>query len=64
MTRSRAGLPASYHGNPAETPEDYAVQTEYGADAWTQVVQAGFRDLHLFTLDYPAAIAIAAMRTD
>ncbi len=64
MTRGRAGLPLSHHGDAASTPEDYAVQTEYGADAWTQVVQAGFRDLHLFTRDYPAAIAFGAMRTD
>ena len=34
MSRDRTGLPKSYHGNPAETGDDYSVHTEFGADAW------------------------------
>jgi SAM-dependent methyltransferase len=63
LSRSRDGLPKSYHGNAADSRDDYAVSTEYGADVWTQVVQAGFRDLHLFTLEFPAALAIGATKT-
>ena len=62
LSRSRDGLPESYHGSAADSRDDYVVRTEYGADVWTQVVQAGFRDLHLFTLDFPAALAIGAMK--
>ena len=60
QSRSREGLPKSYHGNPLESGDDYAVQTEFGADAWTYPLQAGFSDVRLFSIEYPAAIAIAA----
>lgn len=49
-------------GNPTETGDDYVVQTEFGADAWTYVMEAGFSELRLFSLDYPAALAMAAYR--
>jgi SAM-dependent methyltransferase len=62
LSRSREGLARSFHGNPDETPDDFAVHTEFGADAWTYAVQAGFRDLHFFTVEYPAAIAISATK--
>lgn len=63
MSRSRDGLPKSFHGNANINPEDYLVRTEYGADAWTQTIRAGFSDVHLFTREFPAAIAIAAVKT-
>ena len=60
LTRSRAGLPPSYHGIPGENPADFIVHTEFGADIWTMVFAAGFSDLAMSQLDYPAAIAISA----
>lgn len=62
MSRSRAGLPNSYHGNAACLSEDWAVRTEFGADAWTYVVRAGFETVSLVTLDYPTATAMLARK--
>ena len=45
MTRKRNGLPASYHGKPGVPRPDYTVQTEYGADFWCEIFEAGFRDV-------------------
>jgi SAM-dependent methyltransferase len=61
LTRSRLGLPPSYHGSDLNRP-DYLVHTEYGADAWTQVVQAGFAECRLVVNEFPAAIAMLAVR--
>lgn len=61
LTRSRAGLAKSHHGNPAETGDDFMVHTEFGADAWTYPMRAGFAEVRLFAVEYPAGIAIAAM---
>ena len=60
MSRDRTGLPKSYHGNPATSSDDYVVQSEFGADAWTCVLQAGFRHVAFNTVEYPAALAITA----
>ena len=60
LTRSRAGLPPSYHGNSEVSPEDFLVHTEYGADAWTQVLRAGFTHVTVNQIDYPAALAMTA----
>ena len=60
MSRSRAGLPRSYHGNPATMAADFAVQTEFGADAWTYVLQAGFAEVSMHCVAYPAGIAFLA----
>lgn len=61
MSRTRDGLKPSYHGDPAKNASDYLVYTEYGADAWTQLVQAGFSQIRIFTVEYPSAIAFAAI---
>jgi SAM-dependent methyltransferase len=61
LTISRAGLPASYHGS-ADNPADCLVHTEYGADAWRHVVQAGFPECRLFSLEYPAAQALVGVK--
>jgi SAM-dependent methyltransferase len=58
LTRSRAGMPASYHGSPSSPQSDYSVQTEYGCDAWTHVMQAGFTECRIVSLEYPSAQAI------
>ena len=62
MTRRRDALPPSYHGDPNQTGEDFRVQTEYGADVWCQVMEAGFDQVTLTTLDFPSAHAITARR--
>lgn len=63
LTRSRAGLPASYHGAPATGRMDMRVCTEFGADVWKCVVQAGFDVVAIHCLEYPAALAVEARLT-
>jgi SAM-dependent methyltransferase len=60
MTRNRKGLPPSYHGNPQEGGYDFMVQTEFGADAWTYPILAGFKSVKISTVEYPAATAVTA----
>jgi len=60
MTRSREGLPPSYHGHPACREADFQVWTEFGADVWTWVFEAGFARCELVPFRYPAGIAIIA----
>jgi len=63
MTRSREGLPASYHGCPPQTGDDgYRVRTEFGADMWTSVIQAGFRSVKIHTRKFPASMAMVAVK--
>lgn len=62
MSRSREGLSPSYHGDPTTATADLLVRTEFGADAWTLALQAGFSRCELLAFDYPAAIAISALR--
>jgi len=61
LTRSRAGLAASYHGNP-DDGTGYLVHTEFGADAWTWPLAAGFGECRIVTLEHPAAHALVALR--
>jgi SAM-dependent methyltransferase len=56
MSRSREGLPPSYHG------DIYLVNHEFGADMWTYPVKAGFDTVTIHTFDYPSGIAIAARK--
>ena len=42
LTRTRRGLPPSYHGRPGSSGTTI-VQTEYGADFWCETFDAGFR---------------------
>ena len=60
MTRDRAGLPLSYHGTAGTNKNDLAVHTEFGADAWTYAMRAGFTAVTLHAIGYPAAIAMHA----
>ncbi len=54
-TRARAGLPPSYHGSKDKSSNDYIVHTEFGGDAWKMAVQAGFTEVRIYSLEYPAA---------
>ncbi len=62
LSRDRTGLPASYHGPPDDTRDDYRVHTEFGADFWTYPMRAGCSEVRLFGVDHPTAHAIAAFR--
>jgi SAM-dependent methyltransferase len=60
LTRSRAGLAKSYHGDPSVSADDFIVHTEFGADAWCFVMQAGFTRVAVNQVCYPAATALSA----
>ena len=60
LTRGRAGLAKSYHGDPLNRSDDFVVHTEFGADAWCLVMQAGFTRVAFNQVRYPAALAISA----
>ncbi len=63
LTRSRTGLSPSYHGTrEAGAVDDYRVQTEYGADFWCELFAAGFREVSLTSLVFPASVAIHAAK--
>lgn len=62
LTRTRRGLPPSYHGSPEMTREDLKVQTEYGADFWCEIFEAGFGKVTLTSLIFPASVAISATK--
>ena len=62
MTRSRAGLPPSYHGHAACREPDFMVHTEFGADVWTSVFEAGFDGCQFVTFRYPSGLALIARR--
>lgn len=62
LTRGRDGLAPSYHGDPAVSADDYLVHTEFGADAWTDVMRAGFRQVSLNAVEFPSALAITASK--
>ncbi|MEA5569987.1 class I SAM-dependent methyltransferase [Calothrix sp. UHCC 0171] len=59
LTISRVGMPPSFHGL---GEPDNLVYTEFGCDAWKQVIQAGFQECRLFSIEYPAAQALVAVR--
>lgn len=62
MSRDRTGLPPSFHGSPEDKAADYIVHTEFGADTWTYLMSAGFDDVTLHALEYPAALAWVAKK--
>ncbi|MDG2422809.1 MAG: class I SAM-dependent methyltransferase [Phycisphaerales bacterium] len=62
LSRRRDGLPPSWHGEPGTSQDDWSVQTEYGADAWCQVLEAGFSKVTLTSVAFPCAVAMAAVR--
>ena len=65
LTKSTVGDPATYHGSEHADRgriDSLRVHTEFGADFWTALVEAGFREVRLFPLDYPAAVSIAGRK--
>jgi SAM-dependent methyltransferase len=63
LTLFRRGLPPSYHGVEEEQRPDFLVRTEYGCDAWKHVIQAGFSECRIHSLDYPAAHALVGVKS-
>ena len=63
LSRSRAGLAPSWHGDPTTGADDFLVHSEFGADLWTTVLSVGFTDVALNQVDYPCGIAISAWNT-
>ena len=63
LTRTREGLLPSYHGESGSNKSDVLVYTEYGADAWKQLVQAGFDECRIYSLEYPAAQALVGVKS-
>jgi SAM-dependent methyltransferase len=59
-TRTRHGLPRSYHGSSDCIADDYRVYTEFGNDAWKLVFEAGFKRVRIHAEEYPAAMAFEA----
>lgn len=62
LTRGRAGLEKSFHRNPAMTTYDFSVHTEFGADMWTAILQAGFSAVSINTVEFPAALALSEQK--
>jgi len=60
LTRRRDGLAPSYHGQVQDNA--YLVMSEYGADFWTQLLDAGFGMVELVALQWPEAVAIIARK--
>lgn len=58
LTRRRAGMGASYHGLPGQNTPDHLVHTEYGADFFRDMVEAGFLHITLHTLGDLASFCI------
>jgi SAM-dependent methyltransferase len=63
LTRTRRGLPPSYHGRQGTNRDDCIVQTKYGADFWCEIFEAGFREVSVTSLIFPASVAIHAIKT-
>ena len=62
LSRSRKGLPPSYHGTQSTGENDMMVHTEYGSNFWEEVLAAGFDECRIVTVEYPSAQAVAARK--
>jgi SAM-dependent methyltransferase len=62
LSKTREGLTPSYHGGPNTSDSDQIVRTEFGADIWTTVLEAGFRNCTIHALEFPAALAVIAKK--
>ncbi len=60
ISRSREGLPKSFHGRQDGPVGDYLVHFEFGMDIWKYVLKAGFSKVTFHCVEYPSALAIEA----
>ncbi|WP_269929447.1 methyltransferase domain-containing protein [Aminobacter sp. HY435] len=63
LSRSRAGMPKSFHGKVGSDAEDFIVHTEFGSDFWTYPLKAGAHSVEICTAEFPAAQAITLRRS-
>jgi SAM-dependent methyltransferase len=62
LSRSRVGLPPSYHGAAHADNPHMLVHTEFGADLWVAVLDAGFSSCELVPYRFPSGLAVLARR--
>lgn len=63
LSKSREGFPDSFHGVQDETQGmDYKVFTEYGADFWVEILQAGFTSYSISTISDITSLAICCIK--
>jgi len=60
LSKSRMGLPSSYHGSECSKKKDLLVHQEFGADVWKYVFLSGFSFCCIHCLEYPSGLAIEA----
>jgi SAM-dependent methyltransferase len=60
LSRSREGLPKSYHGAQGQATSDYFVNYEFGMDIWKYVLKAGFSGVTFHCIEYPSGISLEA----
>jgi SAM-dependent methyltransferase len=60
FSRNRRGLSSSYHGNPKDGKMDFLVHTEFGADFWKFLMEAGFKKVSVEAFEYPSAMVVIA----
>jgi SAM-dependent methyltransferase len=58
LTRRRDNMAPSYHGSAMDRA--YKVITEYGADFWASVLDAGFNEVWTLASQWPDAVALIA----
>ncbi|MEW6517298.1 MAG: class I SAM-dependent methyltransferase [candidate division FCPU426 bacterium] len=62
LTRRRDGLAPCSHGSAQDQPEDYRVITEYGADFYLELIQAGWKKISLYSLGTVASLAVIGIK--
>lgn len=62
LSRFRAGLAPSHHGQPKIHANDQLVRTEFGADMWKFILEAGFSSCDIFSFEYPSALVLIARK--
>lgn len=60
LTRTREGMPVIRHGSQGCADASMIVHTEFGANLWCGVLEAGFDACQLVSYHYPAGIALIA----
>lgn len=62
LTMKRFGMPKSYHGDYEDMHDDLVVFTEYGSDFYMEIIQAGFKEIRLFSLNDESSFSIAVLK--
>jgi SAM-dependent methyltransferase len=60
LTKRRPDGCPSYHGSPGN--DEYLVHTEYGADAWLDVLMSGAGECRVTAIDLPSGLAFVMPR--